>query len=440
MTSPMKDSGVDWIGKIPEGWTTEPLSTLITELSIKNIPLKTTKILSLVKDVGVMPYEEKGNAGNKAKENILDYKVAYPDTLVINSMNVLIGSVGLSKYTGCVSPVYYVFRETSKSDIRFINYIFNTREFQAELKKYAKGILEIRLRVSSKDIFRRRIATPSKDEQKRIASFLDKTCNEIDKLSTDIQSQIDKLAEYKKSIITHAVTKGLDPNAQMKDSGVDWIGKMPEEWNHVPLKYLIHKRISGSWGKDPRQNSNDMLCMRIADFEYCKIAFKNKPVDDFTVRNYTQSEIKLKTLHRDDILIEKSGGGEKTPVGRAVVYRLNHKALFANFMECLRFNKLLVDVEYIKYVLFTAYNAGETSLFITQTTGIQNINTTRFLSKTHSPLPPLNEQKQIADYLDDKCSDIDGVIEIKKKQLDKLAEYKKSIIYEYTTGKKRIKE
>ena len=440
MTSPMKDSGVDWIGKIPEGWTTEPLSTLITELSIKNIPLKTTKILSLVKDVGVMPYEEKGNAGNKAKENILDYKVAYPDTLVINSMNVLIGSVGLSKYTGCVSPVYYVFRETSKSDIRFINYIFNTREFQAELKKYAKGILEIRLRVSLKDIFRRRIATPSKDEQKRIASFLDKTCNEIDKLSTDIQSQIDKLAEYKKSIITHAVTKGLDPNAQMKDSGVDWIGKMPEEWNHVPLKYLIHKRISGSWGKDPRQNSNDMLCMRIADFEYCKIAFKNKPVDDFTVRNYTQSEIKLKTLHRDDILIEKSGGGEKTPVGRAVVYRLNHKALFANFMECLRFNKLLVDVEYIKYVLFTAYNAGETSLFITQTTGIQNINTTRFLSKTHSPLPPLNEQKQIADYLDDKCSDIDGVIEIKKKQLDKLAEYKKSIIYEYTTGKKRIKE
>ena len=440
MTSPMKDSGVDWIGKIPEGWTTEPLSTLITELSIKNIPLKTTKILSLVKDVGVMPYEEKGNAGNKAKENILDYKVAYPDTLVINSMNVLIGSVGLSKYTGCVSPVYYVFRETSKSDIRFINYIFNTREFQAELKKYAKGILEIRLRVSSKDIFRRRIATPGKDEQKRIASFLDKTCNEIDKLSTDIQSQIDKLAEYKKSIITHAVTKGLDPNAQMKDSGVDWIGKMPEEWNHVPLKYLIHKRISGSWGKDPRQNSNDMLCMRIADFEYCKIAFKNKPVDDFTVRNYTQSEIKLKTLHRDDILIEKSGGGEKTPVGRAVVYRLNHKALFANFMECLRFNKLLVDVEYIKYVLFTAYNAGETSLFITQTTGIQNINTTRFLSKTHSPLPPLNEQKQIADYLDDKCSDIDGVIEIKKKQLDKLAEYKKSIIYEYTTGKKRIKE
>ena len=300
--------------------------------------------------------------------------------------------------------------------------------------------MEIRLRVSSKDIFRRRIATPSKDEQKRIASFLDKTCNEIDKLSTDIQSQIDKLAEYKKSIITHAVTKGLDPNAQMKDSGVDWIGKMPEEWNHVPLKYLIHKRISGSWGKDPRQNSNDMLCMRIADFEYCKIAFKNKPVDDFTVRNYTQSEIKLKTLHRDDILIEKSGGGEKTPVGRAVVYRLNHKALFANFMECLRFNKLLVDVEYIKYVLFTAYNAGETSLFITQTTGIQNINTTRFLSKTHSPLPPLNEQKQIADYLDDKCSDIDGVIEIKKKQLDKLAEYKKSIIYEYTTGKKRIKE
>lgn len=439
MTSPMKDSGVDWIGKIPEEWGICRVSCCFYRKNSKTHQ-KDPVVLSLARD-GIKIRDISTNEGQLAAD-YTDYNPVDPDDILINPMDLVSGdNCSISNVHGVISPAYINLRYHETADPHFYHYYFKTQYWLGVFFSYGKGVsFDNRWTLSYSTLNKLPIAYPPLSEQKRIAAFLDKTCNEIDKLSTDIQSQIDKLAEYKKSIITHAVTKGLDPSAQMKDSGVDWIGKMPEEWNHVPLKYLIHKRISGSWGKDPRQNSNDMLCMRIADFEYCKIAFKNKPVDDFTVRNYTQSEIKLKTLHRDDILIEKSGGGEKTPVGRAVVYRLNHKALFANFMECLRFNKLLVDVEYIKYVLFTAYNAGETSLFITQTTGIQNINTTRFLSKTHSPLPPLNEQKQIADYLDNKCSNIDDVIEIKKKQLDKLAEYKKSIIYEYTTGKKRIKE
>ena len=423
MTSSMKDSGVDWIGKIPEEWTTEPLSTLITELSIKNIPLKTTKILSLVKDVGVMPYEEKGNAGNKAKENILDYKVAYPDTLVINSMNVLIGSVGLSKYTGCVSPVYYVFRETSKSDIRFINYIFNTREFQAELKKYAKGILEIRLRVSLKDIFRRRIATPSKDEQKSIADFLDKTCNEIDKLSTDIQSQIDKLAEYKKSIITHTVTKGLDPNVQMKDSGVDWIGKIPEEWGIAKAKYYFtnDKEAAGA------------LADQLPRLALTLNGVVDRPKDDanglqpkeFTgYQIFDRNDLVFKLIDLQNIstsrvgLVPKRGimsGAYIRLIGRATISPNYSRYFYLSMWHRQIFNKLGDD-------------------------GVRSSLSVSDLLNLPITAPPLDEQKRIADYLDDKCSDIDGVIKIKKKQLDKLAEYKKSIIYEYTTGKKRIKE
>ena len=440
MTSPMKDSGVDWIGKIPEEWGIAKAKYYFTN-DKEAAGALADQLPRLALTLNGVVDRPKDDANGLQPKEFTGYQIFDRNDLVfklIDLQNISTSRVGLVPKRGIMSGAYIRLIGRATISPNYSQYFYLSMWHRQIFNKL--GDDGVRSSLSVSDLLNLPITTPPLDEQKRIASFLDKTCNEIDKLSTDIQSQIDKLAEYKKSIITHAVTKGLDPNAQMKDSGVDWIGKMPEEWNHVPLKYLIHKRISGSWGKDPRQNSNDMLCMRIADFEYCKIAFKNKPVDDFTVRNYTQSEIKLKTLHRDDILIEKSGGGEKTPVGRAVVYRLNHKALFANFMECLRFNKLLVDVEYIKYVLFTAYNAGETSLFITQTTGIQNINTTRFLSKTHSPLPPLNEQKQIADYLDDKCSDIDGVIEIKKKQLDKLAEYKKSIIYEYTTGKKRIKE
>lgn len=153
----MKDSGIEWIGEIPQNWNLSRLQYSLEEINIKNEPIRSKQVLSLVKDVGVMLYENKGDVGNKAKENLNEYKLAYPNSLVVNSMNILIGSVGISNYFGCVSPVYYVFKETDFADIRFINYIFNTKEFQKELRKYANGILEIRLRVSVYDIFKRLI-------------------------------------------------------------------------------------------------------------------------------------------------------------------------------------------------------------------------------------------------------------------------------------------
>lgn len=151
-------NSIEWIGKVPNGWNLNRIQNCIQEVKIKNNPIQTTQVLSLVKDKGVLLYENKGNQGNKAKEDVSEYKLAYPNTMIVNSMNILIGAVGISDYFGCVSPVYYVFKEKDNSDIRFINYIFNTREFQKELRKYANGILEIRLRVSAADIFKRLIA------------------------------------------------------------------------------------------------------------------------------------------------------------------------------------------------------------------------------------------------------------------------------------------
>ena len=241
MTETMKDSGQEWIGAIPESWDTNRICYCLNEINVKNSPVKTEQILSLVKDKGVMLYEEKGDVGNKAKEDITGYKVAFPNTLIVNSMNILIGSVGISKYKGCVSPVYYVFREKDNSDLRFVNYIFNTREFQKELRKYANGILEIRLRVSATDIFNRKIPLPPKEEQIKIADFLDEKCAEIDKLSEDIQKQIDILNDYKKSVITRAVTKGLDPNVEMKDSGDERLDMIPANWDAKKLKFVTRE-------------------------------------------------------------------------------------------------------------------------------------------------------------------------------------------------------
>lgn len=236
----MKDSGIEWIGYIPSDWNLNRIQYCLLEIKQKNSPIQTSQVLSLVKDKGVMLYEEKGDVGNKAKENVAEYKLAYPNTLIINSMNILIGSVGISSYFGCVSPVYYVFKETNIADLRYINYIFNTRGLQKELRKYANGILEIRLRVSADDIFKRIIPLPSKTEQYIIADYLDFKCAEIDALIADIEEQIETLEQYKRSVITEAVTKGLNPDASMKSSGIGWVDSLPSSWNVIPSKYLFH--------------------------------------------------------------------------------------------------------------------------------------------------------------------------------------------------------
>lgn len=202
----MKDSGTEWIGEIPSEWGLRRLNWCLHEINVKNDPIQTTRVLSLTNKLGVVPYEEKGNQGNKAKENFAEYKLAYENTLIVNSMNVIIGSVGISNYFGCVSPVYYVFKETVISDLRFINYIFNTPGFQKELRKYAYGIMEIRLRISSSDLFKRLIPLPNLDEQQEIASYLDDKCTEIDTLIAKKEQFLLELENYKKTLIYEYVT------------------------------------------------------------------------------------------------------------------------------------------------------------------------------------------------------------------------------------------
>ena len=139
----MQDSGIEWVGEIPAHWAVERIQWHLDEINESNNPVQTTNILSLTNKLGVVPYEEKGNQGNKSKENFADYKIAYPNTIVANSMNILIGSVGLCEYHGCVSPVYYVFKEKCGNSIKYLNYLFSLTNFQKELRKYANGILEI---------------------------------------------------------------------------------------------------------------------------------------------------------------------------------------------------------------------------------------------------------------------------------------------------------
>lgn len=415
----MKDSGFGWLGKVPANWKVERLQWHLYEINVKNSPIRTTNVLSLTNKRGVIPYEEKGAQGNISKENYNEYHLAYKDTIVANSMNILIGSVGYSDYYGCVSPVYYVFKEKEDNDLHFFNYIMQTTQFQRELRKYANGILEIRLRVSSDDILKRMIAVPEYSEQKKIANYLDDQCKKIDEIMADIQSQIDTLEDYKKSVISEAVTKGLDPDAVMKDSGISYIGKIPSSWKTDKGKFIF-----AYLEKPTRENDGVITCFRDGEVTLRS----NRREDGFTI---SEKEIGYQGIDIGDLIVHGMDGF----AGAIGISDSRGKASpVLNVLETTN-NK--------RYYMYFLRNMAYRGVFVALATGIRvrtcDTNWGKLREIVYA-IPPRDEQDKIAEYIDSRCAKIDSIIENKKTQLETVENYKKSLIYEYVTGKKEVPE
>lgn len=416
----MKDSGIEWIGEIPCDWKLERSQWHLEEVNISNNPIQTNNVLSLTNKLGVVPYEEKGNQGNKSKENVYEYKLAYPNTIVANSMNILIGSVGLCDYFGCVSPVYYVFRAKKYNNIKFLNYVFQTVGFQRELRKYANGILEIRLRVSSSDILKRFIPFPSEIEQQRIAEFLDRACGKIDGLKADIQAQIDTLEQYKRSVITEAVTHGLNPSAPMKDSGIPWVGNIPAKWAVLPI-YCVY-------GERKRKNVFGTE-QNLLSLSYGKVIRKDINTNGGLLpSNYNGYNI----IEKNDIIIRPTDlQNDRTSLRTGLVKE--HGIITSAYIALKPKNR--VSSKFYHYLLHS-YDVKK--VFYNMGNGVrQGLNYGEF-AKLMVYYPPLDEQQEIADYLDNKCAEIERIIADKKSQIETLDVYKKSLIYEYVTGKKEV--
>lgn len=218
----------------------------------------------------------------------------------------------------------------------------------------------------------------------------------------------------------------MEKYSEYKDSGVQWLGEIPSHWSQITLKRIFKERVSGSWGEDENVGSQNSVCLRIADFNYSQLRFAHK--QEYTVRSYTEKEIQQKHLNKGELLIEKSGGGDKWPVGRMVIYDLDIPSpMYANFME-----KLIVrdfaNPYYINYLMAAFYNNGMIWPYVKATTGIQNLDITNLLSKEYTYLPPLNEQQAIADYLDATTAKIDEAIAQQQKMIDLLTERKQIII------------
>lgn len=424
----MKDSRIPWLGEYPAAWSLKKIKYCLQERIEKNNPVRTTDILSLTAKQGVIPYDQKEGGGNKPKEDVSAYRLAYPGDIVMNSMNILSGSVGLSQYFGCVSPVYYMLRPLdAKEDVRYYNYIFQTTVFQRSLYGLGNGILikesgngklnTIRMRIPMDKFGGLFIPVASKSEQKIIADYLDKICAEIDALTADIQTQIDTLEQYKRSVITEAVTKGLNPDAEMKDSGIQWIGTMPAHWDCIRGKYILK--------------------------------YIQKPVreDDGVITCFRDGEVTLRSNRREDgfTMADKEIGYQGIDVGDLVVHGMDGFAGAIGISDSRgKASPVLnvLDTEQNKrYIMYFLRSMAYSDVFLALATGIRvrscDLRWNK-LSELFYPVPPLEEQEAIVDYIDSVLRRTDEVIAAKREQLSTLEAYKKSLIYEYVTGKKEV--
>ena len=418
----MKDTGIEWVGLIPKNWYIRPLYACLDEINQKNSPIVTMNILSLTNTDGVIPYSERGNQGNKSKENLEDYKVVYPNTIVANSMNILIGSVGLSKYEGCVSPVYYVYSAKSQIDIRYMNYLFQTEPFQKRLRQFANGILEIRLRVSSHDILHQKVAVPDYDEQQVIADYLDETCSQINEIIEEVKASIDEYKELKQAVIFEAVTKGLDKNVEMKESTIENLESIPSNWEI--------RRIATLYEESKETGREDLPILMVS----INTGISEGEVgDDDRIRKVVRSEDKsvYKVVHRNDLaynMMRAWQGG----FGAAQVEGLVSPAYVVARPKCE------LDSRYVEALLRTpiftekirglSYGVADFRLRLYWT----------YFKNLRICFPPLEEQRQIADFITAESKKLDALIHENLELVVELEAYKKSLIYEVVTGKRRV--
>lgn len=412
----MKDSGIEWIGKIPAGWKIEKAKYTFAQRSERgnNISLQ---LLSPTQNFGVIPQVKydalTGMKSVKLHEGIElhELKTIHKGDFCI-SLRSFQGGFEYSIYEGVVSPAYRVFYATKQIVEKYYKYLFKSVAFIQKICSYTTSFRDGKT-ISFESFANLLIPIPPLPEQQRIADYLDKQCSIMDKLAENLQQQIEKLKEYKQSVITEAVTKGLDPNVAMKDSGVEWIGQIPEEWNLVQIKNVTSVR-------NKKRSNENLPYIGLENVE----SFSSKYV--FTANAYDLSLSNI--AFSGDVIFGKL----RPYLAKVLLIRKDCcvSSEFAIFQCSNIYNK------YLQYLLLSscfidAVNSATCGTKMPRA----NID---YINSLPIAFPPLPEQQRIANYLDKKCEEIDKLIKIKQEKIDKLSEYKKSLIYECVTGKREV--
>lgn len=429
MTRKMKNSGIEWIGEVPNCWDIDKIKYHLKRNEPKNPGNK--MILSVYREYGVIPKDSRDDNHNVTSEDTSKYKYVKEGNLVINKMKAWQGSLAVSQYEGIVSPAYFVYEFTDKNlDKRYFHHLIRGC-YKDEFRRVSGGIREGQWDLSPEEFSKTLILLPTFEEQQKIADYLDKKCEEIDSLSLEIQSQISVLEDYKKSVITEAVTKGLNPDVEMKDSGIEWIEKLPITWCKARIGYNSWIRARLGWKGLKAEEYVDKGYAFLSAFNIINNQLNWNDLNYINQERYDESpEIKLCI---GDIILVKDGAGigkcariDALPVGEATT---NGSLAVISTYDSLNYKYLYY---YLQSSMFQNY-----ILRIMNGMGVPHLSQ-EHLRKIIIPIPPIKEQQEISDYLDYRCIKIDDAINEKREQLEVLEQYKKSLIYEYVTGKKEV--
>ena len=412
----MKDSGTVWLGRIPANWDIARIGSFYR---LRNTKVSDTDYPPLsVTNKGVVPQLE-----TAAKTNAHDdRKLVKKGDFAINSRSDRRGSCGIAPCDGSVSLINTILSPMGEMNPRYYDWLFHTIEFGDEFYKCGHGIVDDLWTTGWQDMKKILIPYPSLAEQEKIANFLDSQCSQIDAISADIQKEIEILEQYKRSVITEAVTKGLNPDAEMKDSGIEWVGNIPVHWDTIPIRYLFAEcRLKNTLNQEKTALKFTYgTIIKKTNFDSDSDEYVANTMTNYTVVN--PGTIMINGLNLNYDFVSQRVGlvkdrGAITSAYLAIVPGSRVVSEYANYQ--------LKSWDYAK----AFHNMG---------TGVRKTLDFSELGKKYFVSPSIEEQSKIVAFLDSKCKEIESIIESKKQQLTVIDSYKKSLIYEYVTGKKEV--
>ncbi|WP_297202146.1 restriction endonuclease subunit S [uncultured Flavonifractor sp.] len=420
----MKDSGIEWIGEIPVDWELSKIGAVYEERNEKVSdvdfpPLSVTK-------QGVVPQLETAAKTNDGENR----KLIRKNDFVINSRSDRRGSCGISEYDGSCSLINTVLKPRRNMCNAYYSFVFRSERFADEFYRWGNGIVDDLWSTKWSNMKRIYIPAPSLQEQYRIADYLDRKCSQIDAIIARQQEVIEKLKAYKLSVITEAVTKGLNPDTPMKDSGVEWIGEIPEHWTVSALRYGLENIQTGPFGSQLHAEDyieDGIFVINPANIvEGCIV-----PDNRCSVTELKAQELSRHILNKGDIIFARRG-----EMGRCAYFGGSFQRYLCG-TGCIKIhcNANLMP-EFISWFLQTSCVKQYLTLNSVGTT-MANLNTT-IISSIPVVFPPISEQEKVVEFIKNKISEIDCVLKNKLSIVEKLTEYKKSLIYEVVTGKKEV--
>ncbi|MDM1697226.1 restriction endonuclease subunit S [Thiopseudomonas alkaliphila] len=424
-----KDSEFPWVGMIPCEWEVSTLGNCLFPVSIKNYP--DYPLLSITRELGVIErdIEDTNSNHNFIPDDLTGYKLLRQGQFGMNKMKAWQGSYGVSKFTGIVSPAYFVFEFTKSINPDYFNWAIRSQLYISYFGSASDGV-----RIGQWDLSKSRMKgipflLPSEQEQTLIANFLDQKTAQIDAAIAIKEQQIELLKERKQIIIQQAVTQGLDPNVPMKDSGVEWIGQIPEHWEVIKLKLLTNKIVDGAHFT-PTYVDQGVPFLRVTDLTNMINGKINWEAVRYIPENEHKELIKRAKPEIGDVLLSKNG-----TIGLTKVIDWNEE--FSIFVSlCLIKLKNSLRPEY-----FTAFfNSPIVDLQITfgsSRTSVTNLHLEK-IKELLVILPPIEDQLKIVSYINQVSESYDPLIDVKLNQIQKLKEYKTTLINSAVTGKIKI--